>query len=311
MERRTFLTAGLGAGVALNTISGRAAAATPAAKPYQDGKSRWPLCLNASTIRPTPLEQKIQVAADTGYDAIELWIDDLENHEKAGGSLEELGAHIKELGLFVPNIIGLWSCMPAEEDKWRDSLPATRERMRRAAAAGSHHVAAIPSPDRSDFNIKRGAEQYRELLKIGREEYGIIVAFEFVGFLKGIHRLGQACAIALDANDPDACLIADTFHLFRGGSGFQSIQHLQGDFIADFHFNDVMAEPPREEQGDAHRVYPGDGVLPLTQLLGDLRDIGYTGPLSLELFRKEHYEMDPAVVARTGLEKMLDLVQEV
>ena len=37
---------------------------------------------------------------------------------------------------------------------------------------------------------------------------------------------------------------------------------------------------------------------------GDLKAIDYTGPLSLELFNREHWEQDLKQVAATGLEKM-------
>lgn len=300
-RRGFFRSAGVaGAAAALGT----AAQAAAIEKPYQGGASPWPLVLNASTIRPTPLLDKIRVAAEAGYDGIELWVNELEEYEKGGGDLKALGGEIRDRGLFVPNIIGLWSCMPATQEEWEASLPATRERMRMAAAVGSQHAAAIPAPDREDFDIHWGAQRYRDLLKIGREEYNLIVAVEFVGFMKGIHRLGQASAIALDANDPDACLVADTFHLYRGGTGFESIRHLDGEFIAVFHWNDVPDTPPREEMGDEHRVYPTDGILPLGDVAKQLVEIGYKGPLSLELFNRPQWEQDPAVVAATGLEKM-------
>ena len=311
MDRRGFLQLGAGGAATL------AAAAPAPAKKYQDGISPWPLCLNSSTVREmpseggtrkTPLEDKIRIAEEVGYDAIEPWINELEAHEKKGGGLEDLGKQIRDRGLFIPNVIGLWSCMPPNEKLFEDSLKATRNRMRMSAAIGSQHVAAIPSPDREDFDLKWGAEMYRRLLEIGRDEFGITVAFEFVGFLKGVHRLGQACAIALDANDPDACLIADTFHLFRGGSGFESIRHFDGDFIADFHWNDVPDSPAREEMGDAHRIYPGDGILPLEHTLRQLVEIDYRGALSLEMFNRDHWKQDPKQVAATGLQKMRDQI---
>ncbi len=305
IDRRSFLT--IGAGATLASAATSPAQAAPA-KRYQDKTSPWPLCLNSSTIRPTPFEDKIKIAVETGYDAIEPWINELEDYEKAGGDLEDLGKKIADLGLFIPNIIGLWNAMPPTEELFEKSLEATRERMRRSAAVGSQHVACIPGPDRPDFDLAWGAELYRRLLDIGREDYGITVAFEFVGFLKGVNTLGEACAIAFNANDRDACLISDTFHLFRGGSGFNAIRHLDGDFIADFHWNDVLDDPPREKQRDEHRIYPGDGILPLEQLLRDLAEIGYQGPLSLEMFNREHWKQDPKVVAETGLRKMREQV---
>ena len=301
MDRRSLLKAGIGLAAVPAAL---AASAVSAEKKHQKGASPWPLCLNTSTIKPTPLKDKIRVTADAGYDGIELWIDDLEKYEAEGGDLKTLGAEIRDRGLFVPNIIGLWNSIPADKDAWEKSLVATRRRMRMAAAVGSTHVAAIPGPDRADFDLKWGAARYHDLLEIGREEFGIIVAFEFVGFLKGINRIGLASAIALDADDPDACLICDTFHLYRGGSGFHGLRQLAPEFIADFHWNDVPANPPREQLGDQHRIYPGDGILPLVQVLSDLIAIGYAGPLSLEMFNREHWKQDPAIVAKTGLAKM-------
>lgn len=303
MHRRTFLQIGAGAGF---VMAGARAAAQQ--QKTQQGSSPWPICLNTSTIRPTPLEDKVRIAAGAGYDGIEIWVDELEKHETEGGDVKALGAEIRDRGLFVPDVIGLWDCMPASQEGWEKSLTATRNRMRLAAAVGSKHVAAIPAPDRPDFDLKWGADRYRDLLKIGRDEFGIVVACEFVGFMKGVRRLGQGAAIALDADDPDACLVADTFHLYRGGSGFEGIRHLNGDFIAVFHWNDVPAQPPREELGDKHRIYPGDGILPLKHVLHLLRAIDYRGPLSLEMFNPTHWQQDPKVVAETGLKKIRDLI---
>jgi len=302
MNRRGFLRTSL-AGVGATAAVSTALAAAPE-KRYQEGVSPWPLALNASTIRPTPPLEKIRIAAETGWDALELWINDLEQIESEGGNLKEVAKQIEDLGLFVPNIIGLWECMPPTEEAFEQSLEKTRERMRRSADVGSHYVAAIPAPDREDFDLKWGAECYRRLLEIGRNDYGITVAFEFVGFLKGVHRLGQAAAIAIDADHPDACIICDTFHLYRGGTGFQGVRHLAPTAIANFHWNDMPADVPQFEGKDEHRIYPGEGILPLTQVLKDLKAIGYERTLSLELFRREHWEQDPKVVAETGLRKM-------
>ncbi len=304
MDRRTFLSVSGGLGLALGAT--RAGAAGDPAPKYQQQQSPWPLCLNTSTIRPASLEDKVRVAAETGYDAIEPWMKELREYEAAGGNLADLGQSIRDQGLFVANVIGLWSCMPATQEAFDASLEQTREHMRLAAAVGSPYAAAIPTPDRADFDLQWGAACYRRLLEIGRSEFNIIPAIEFVGFLKGVHRLGQAAAIAIDADHPDACIVADTFHLFRGGSGFGGAKLLGGKAFANFHWNDVPGDVPREEQGDAHRIYPGDGILPLKPLLSDLRAIGYTGPLSLELFNPEHYKQDPKVVAETGKRKMLE-----
>jgi 2-keto-myo-inositol isomerase len=78
---------------------------------------------------------------------------------------------------------------------------------------------------------------------------------------------------------------------------------LNGRAMPAFHINDYPADPPRERIEDAHRVYPGDGIAPLGQILRTLRDIGFSGYLSLELFNREYWKQDAFEVARTGLEK--------
>jgi 2-keto-myo-inositol isomerase len=72
--------------------------------------------------------------------------------------------------------------------------------------------------------------------------------------------------------------------------------------------NDYPADPPRERISDSDRVYPGDGVAPLKAMLRDLRQLGFQGVLSLELFNREYWKQDALNVARTGLEKMRAVV---
>jgi len=302
MTRREMLatTGALGAAAALGQ-----AGSVHAAEPKDD----WIITLNTSTIRPAPIEDKVRIAAEAGYQGIELWSSELSDYAAAGISLDALGKRIKDVGLIVPNVIGLWDCMPEGEREHAQALDRVRQQMADAAKVGATHIAAIPTPDRPNIDLVWAAERYRELLGIG-EEFGVIPAVEFVGFLQGVHRLGQAVAIGTEADHPQACLVADTFHLYRGGSGFHGIRALSGQFIAVFHFNDAPAQPPRFEQRDSDRVYPGDGILPLVQLLRDLRSIGFRGPLSLEVFNEDYWKQDPLEVAKTGLRKMRELIAQ-
>jgi 2-keto-myo-inositol isomerase len=271
---------------------------------FQENLSPWPLCINTSTIRPASLDDKIRITAETGWDAIEPWLSDLEAYEKEGGNLKDLGNKIKDLGMYVPNVIGLWNCMPEGEKAFEASLEKTRNGMRIASAIGSKLIATVPTPDRADFDPRWAVQCYRRLLNIGLNDYGINPAFEFLGFLKGIHTLGVAAGVAIDTDHPQACIINDTYHMFRGGSGFNGLSKLSGKLMAQFHINDVPGDVPREEMGDEHRLFPGDGVLPLAKVFQDLKKIGYQGAISLETFNRKHWEMDPKVVAQEGIDKV-------
>jgi sugar phosphate isomerase/epimerase len=74
--------------------------------------------------------------------------------------------------------------------------------------------------------------------------------------------------------------------------------------------NDYPADPPRETIGDRDRVFPGDGIAPLTQILRDLHASDNRAVLSLELFNPTYWKQDPLTVARTGLDKMKTAVKK-
>jgi sugar phosphate isomerase/epimerase len=61
---------------------------------------------------------------------------------------------------------------------------------------------------------------------------------------------------------------------------------------------------------DEHRVYPGDGILPLAQIFKDLKATGYKGCISLEMYNPLYWKGDLQAVAKTGLEKTLKTLQK-
>jgi len=117
--------------------------------------------------------------------------------------------------------------------------------------------------------------------------------------------------VAAAANDPDARILPDVYHLFRGGSGYDGLKMLNGTAVEIFHMNDFVSDIPREKQEDKDRVYPGDGAAPMKQILTDLKNMGGNKVLSLELFNQNYWKEDALTVAKTGLEKMKKLVSEV
>ena len=311
-DRRSAVAGILGGAAASGLIS--SANATPPTSdphPHQQGRSPWPLCLDTATIRPASLEEKVDIAARAGFDASEPWEGELRGYEADGGSLSDLRRRIEDAGLFVPSVIGLWNAIPPTREGWEAGLPATRDRMRMASAIGARQIQVIPQPDRpwSEFDLGWASARYRDLLEIGIADYQLVPAMVFVEFLPGCARLGQAAAIALDADHPQARIIPDAFHMHIGDSGFSGLRKIQGDFIAIFQFNDAPESPAKNELKDEHRVFPGDGILPLEQCLRDLRDIGFKRCISLELYNPTYWKRNLLEVAREGHEKTLRVIE--
>ncbi|MEX0930020.1 MAG: sugar phosphate isomerase/epimerase [Balneolales bacterium] len=310
MKRRVFLTLGA-TGVAGSAMPGAVAKEANAAKSqekrYQNGVSPWPICLDTATIRPASLKEKIRIASVTGYDAIEPWDRELEEYEAGGGSLKDLGREIRDRGMFVPSVIGLWNALPPRRDQWEESLSDTRRRMRMASDIGSEHIQTIPNTVGDNYDIHWVTDRYRDILEIGIGEFNIKPAIVFVKFFP-LSTLGEAAAVALNADHPEARIIPDTYHMHISQGGFEGLKKLNGDMIAIFQFADSPSSPSVENLEDRHRVYPGDGVLPLPGILSDLKSTGYKGCVSLELYNPDYWEQDLQDVAATGLRKTLEVI---
>ena len=262
--------------------------------------------LNASTIRPTPIMDKIHIAAEAGYAGIELWHDEIDEYVRAGGELSDLRKSLNDGGLAVPTTIYLAGWFETTENEYRHALDECKRRMEQSAVLGAPYIIAGPPGGAADYAV--GAAHYRELLSIGRE-IGVMPAMEFLGFVEQLNTIEDALDVMTRADDENATTVVDPFHIFRGGGSVESLAKLADRQIAVSHFNDVPASPARELQHDKNRVMPGEGEFDLHRYLDLLRQIGYNRFLSLELFREDLWVEDPLEVARIGLDKMQSVVE--
>lgn len=267
---------------------------------------------NTSTIRgqTIALPQEVEIVAKAGYHAIEPWTREIDAFVQEGGSLKDLGKKIADLGLTVESAIGFAEWIVDDGAKRAQGLETARRDMDRLVQLGGKRIAAPPvgATNQTDLNLSAAAERYHALLEIGRN-IGIVPQVEVWGFSKSLSKLGETLFVAAECRHADACILPDIYHLYKGGSDFEGVKLLSSAAVHVFHVNDYPADPPRAMIADANRVYPGDGVAPLKPVLRTLRDSGFRGYLSLELFNRDYWKQDPFEVARTGLEKMRTTVQ--
>jgi len=290
---------------AATPLLGAAVAGSQAAQ--NSDKDPFVYSLNTSTIRGQnlPISDEVALAAKAGYQAIEPWIHELEQYAQKGGNLKDLGKRIQDAGLRVESAIGFAEWIVDDADRRRKGLEVARRAMDMVQQIGGRRLAAPPVGATKEGNLAllQIAERYRALLEAG-EKIGVVPQVEVWGFSRTLSRLGECALVAMESGHRQACILADVYHLHKGGSGFAGIPLLSAASMQVFHMNDYPAKPGRAEITDAHRVYPGDGVAPLVPLLRDLRRLGFRGVLSLELFNRDYWKQDALTVARTGLEKM-------
>ena len=308
VSRRNFLVS---AGLACGTLATAANAASTAEAAVGDGPSSFRHCLNTGTIRGQKLsiEEQINVTAKAGYDAIEPWTRDIDEYQKAGGSLVDLRKRIEDSGLTVESAIGFSRWIAEDEQVRMEGLEQARREMDLLKQIGGKRIAAPPSGATKEPlpDLFAAAARYRALLEIGAE-IGITPQIEVWGFSKSLSRLGESTLVAIESGHPDACVLADVYHLYKGGSSIYGLKLLSGKAMQVFHVNDYPTSIPPEKITDADRVYPGDGDADYKTILRILHDVGFRGYLSLELFNREYWKQDALTVARTGLEKTKQVV---
>lgn len=310
MTRRAFL--GTTAAVTLSPTFSLPARGEPGQEGTSACAPLFKYCMNTSTLMgfKLPIADELRLIAKAGYQAVEPWIRELDAHRSSGGSLEDLGKLRGDLGLEVPSAIGFFPWVVDDESERRKGFEEAKRSMDVVRRIGGTRVAAPPvgATETEGMDLRRIAERYHALLELGRET-GVTPEAELWGFSKTMGRLADVAFVAIASGHPDACILPDVYHLYKGGSPFEGLRLLNGRLIPAIHMNDYPAQPPRESIGDADRVYPGDGVAPLGQILRDLSAAGFEGFLSLELFNREYWNRDAETVAREGIEKMRAAVE--
>ena len=215
------------------------------------------------------------------------------------------------------NIVGFWTKLLGETlasqcdgegdfEGWEHQLVLDEARRRFALGArlGAPFIVATPPLEKTE--TEHLPERYVELLEIGREE-GIRPTFEYISFFKSVHTLNRAWEIVQEADDRDATLILDAFHNWNSGSTLDDLRAIPVDRISHYHIDDAHPEKPALTQTDPDRVMIGDGQINLVAEVDLLKEMGYDGTVSLELFNEHLWTLDPAEVLKVGLERMGEL----
>jgi len=301
----------LGAAVVGQKLGVVQASANPAV-PASNRSFRY--CLNTATIRGQKLGivKQVETAAQAGYDGIEPWVDSIQEYAKGGGTLADLKKRIDDSGLAVESAIGFPEWIVDDDTRRAKGMERAKREMEMVAQIGGKRFAAPPAgaTDLPRLDLMAAAERYRALLEAG-EQIGLVPQLELWGFSKNLNRLGECVCVAMETGHRNACVLADVFHLHKGGSDLHGIRLLGPNAIQVLHMNDFPSDPPREKIDDSYRIYPGDGTAPLKDILGLLHATGTQMVLSLELFNRNYWAQDALEVAKTGLAKMKAAAEKV
>lgn len=306
LSRREILssaTAALGSAL-LSSSPGQAQ--TPAsATRTRPANEPFGYCLNTSTIRGNNLDivAVVNAAAKAGFHAIEPWIMEIDRYTAGGGVLKDLGKRIADAGLTVEGAIAFNSFLNDDDAGRAAAMEKLKVDMDKVAQIGGRRIAAPPGNSRVAVSLDNAARYYREALEMG-EKAGVQPLLELWGTHPLLGPLSRGVYVTVAAGRADASLLLDVFHLYKSGTPFAALKQINGAALHLMHLNDYPQAADPSTLNDGSRIYPGDGVAPLRQILRDLRDSGFRGHLSLELFNKEYWARSADENLKTAMEKI-------
>jgi sugar phosphate isomerase/epimerase len=134
-------------------------------------------------------------------------------------------------------------------------------------------------------------ERMRDFAKLAGDAGVKLAVKPHVG--QAIHNAETGLRLMNEVDEPALGLNFDPSHLFRANETPQEVAHRWGDKIITSHFRDC---PWREgSPGTPDQQIPGRGVVDIPATLAALKEVGYAGPLNLEVIGAGGWELSRAM----------------
>lgn len=261
------------------------------------------LGLNTSTIWTTGLEKSIEVTEKAGFEVLELRIPlvkkYLETHSLADLKSLFHGRVVSPLSLNA--IEGFNS---SSDQAFSEIIQQVREAALIADAIQCPYLILVPRAD--DTPWPQVMPQTRErLLNICEvmSSYQVKPLVEFIGFPQfPLRTFEQTTQLVGSLQTYQVGIVFDTFHHIIGTAEGDTWKQHDFSQVSVVHLDDVRQGGDRNLLTDEDRAMPGHGQGHLAELVTHLRNNGFDGPMSVELFSEEYWAWEPAEVARFAYE---------
>ncbi|HEX8248138.1 MAG TPA: sugar phosphate isomerase/epimerase [Pyrinomonadaceae bacterium] len=262
------------------------------------------LALNGATTMHADLETDIKAASAAGFDLLEIWAAKLRKFLETN-TAADLKKLLEENHLQPYSINSIEHITFRTNDDYEKIKAETEELSQIAGALDCPFVVVVPGklPENATEAeiVNESVRVLNELADIA-DKHNVGLAFEFLGQTDcSVQTLDLCNEIVEKVNRPNVGNVIDTFHFYAGGSSFEAIEKMKPEKLFIFHINDAE-DLPKEQLTDAHRLYPGTGILPIREIKERFDKIGYDRMVSIEIFRPEYWNENPFEVAKKAKE---------
>ena len=253
-----------------------------------------------------PLEEKIIAAAEAGFAGIEVFREDIVGFD---GAPEDVAALAAGNGIAVLSLQSLrdFEALPQTEHAWAVRRAGRFIDLAMRVGAQMLVVCANTRPDALD-DPDRAAADLGELADIAAAR-GLRVGYEALASSTHVRSYRDAWEIVRKAARPNLGLVVNAVHSFAADAGLAGLDAVDPARIFLVHIADApITRIDQRLLTEAFRLLPGEGNLPVADLVAALARRGYDGPVSVEVFNEQIRALKPALIARDAM-RALDLVE--
>ncbi|MGY1722267.1 sugar phosphate isomerase/epimerase family protein [Blastococcus sp. SYSU DS0533] len=251
------------------------------------------LYLCASTMLDAELGARLDAAAAAGYEGVGLRPVHLERALAEGWSVADVRSRLADGGLEVVEVGFLADWWPGGDEA--ASRESEREILALADALGGRHLLAVGGP--LEAPLAEVAARFAAVCDRAAG-HGLAVALEFLPW-RDVSGLREAWQVVESAGRPNAGIMLDTWHFFRGTSVLADLDDVPPERIVAVQLSDGPLEVVVEEQHDTKhlRRVPGEGQFDLPALFDRLTALGVEVPVGVEVISTEMRALDPLTAA--------------
>ncbi len=268
------------------------------------------LCFNEATcMKRSTLEKDLMLCEKYGYDLIEIRLDMLGNYLKRH-TIDDLREFFRRSRLKPWAFNSIEDINFCTEKQWQKVVELLRFGCEMSEKIGNPYLVVVPTA--GDGMISKTEEEVFEdsvdvlnRLADVAKPYGVKLAFEPIGGPRWCVRSLEQCwkiVKRVDREEVGIALDAFNLYLFDRLNDIDILDFIPSEKIFVYHIDDCE-DRPLEILDQCHRLFPGDGVIPLHRITEKLKAKHYKGAASVELFRPEYWERDPEQIIRISAGK--------
>ncbi len=245
-------------------------------------------------------ERDVEGYSAARCEAIEIWLGKLETWLESH-SLDDVRRLLDENGLKAPVASFQGGLLLSQGDSRREHWEHFGRRLELCRKLSIHTLVLAGDLNGPLSEADLGRVQV-SLVQAAQqaEAAGMRLAYEFQASASFANNLETAVALIAECDQPNLGLCLDAFHFFTGPSKTEDLGYLTTANLFHVQLCDVGGRP-REMAADSDRILPGDGDFRLQSLVECLKQIHYTGCVSLELMNPMIWQIPPRQLGEVGI----------